>query len=125
MSADRQLVGCRVLVVEDETIIAMLLNQFLLDLGCSVVGPAGNLSAALMLAEQEDIDVAILDVRIRGGDSFAVAETLRSRGIPFVLASGNAGRALPEGMRDQARLAKPFTLPELKQCLISLYCRGG
>ena len=125
MSADRQLVGCRVLVVEDDAIIAMLFNQFLIDLGCRVVGPVGKLSAALMLAEQKDIDVAILDVKIRGGDSFAVAETLRSRGISFVLASGNAGRALPEGMRDQARLAKPFTLPELKQCLVSLYCRGG
>ena len=123
MSADCQLVGCRVLVVEDEAIIAMLLQQFLLDLGCFVVGPVGKLATALMLAEKEDIDVAVLDVKIRGGDSYAVAETLRSRGIPFVLASGNAAQALPEGMRDQVCLTKPFTLPELQRCLVGLIRR--
>ena len=125
MNANGLLVGCRVLVVEDDVIIAMVLKQCLLDLGCFVVGPEGDLATALMLAEQEDIDVGILDVKIRGGNSYAIGETLRSRGIPFVLASGNADRALPVGVSNQARLTKPFTLPELEQCVVSLYRRSA
>ena len=122
MCADRQLVGCRVLVVEDEAMIAMLLNWFLVDLGCFVVGPVGSLPAALLLAQQEEIDVAVLDMKIHGGDSIPVAETLQARGIPFVFASGNSDWALPVGLRNPSHLNKPFTMPDLEKCLVGMYC---
>jgi CheY-like chemotaxis protein len=106
--------GCRVLVVEDETILAVTIEETLLDLGCIVVGPVGKLEAALQVAAVERLDAAILDISIRGGLVFPVAETLRARGIPFVFASGYGDWALPDPFATQPRLTKPFTLRELE-----------
>jgi hypothetical protein len=74
-----------------------------------VLGPVGKLDQAVRLASQEALAAAILDVSIRGGYVYPVAELLLARGIPFLLASGYGGWALPEHLRDQPRLAKPFT----------------
>src|SRR3954469_1741548 len=93
--------GCRVLVVEDETILAVTIEETLLDLGCIVVGPVGKLEAALQVAAVERLDAAILDISIRGGLVFPVAETLRARGIPFVFASGYGDWALPDPFATQ------------------------
>lgn len=93
--------------------IAVLIEDALMDLGCAVIGPVGRLDAALRLAAESDLDGAILDVNIRGGQVFPVAEALRTRGIPFVLASGYGDWALPEGFRDQMRLTKPFSIADL------------
>lgn len=123
MSAKPGLAGRRILVVEDEAVIAMMIERCLLDLGCIVVGPVGKLTAALALAEKEDIDIAVLDVTIRGGNIYPVAKILQARGIPFVLASGYADWALPEGLQDQERLVKPFSMAELEQRLSSLCSR--
>ena len=106
---------CRILVVEDETLIAMDIEDTLQALGCEVVGPTGKLATALLLADSEALDAAILDVTIRGGKVFPVAEQLLARGIPFVLASGYGDWALPEHLRDQPRLTKPFTSAELEE----------
>lgn len=114
MTADA-MAGCRVLVVEDETLIAMDIEATLEALGCEVVGPTGKLETALQLAAEEMLDAAILDVTVRGGKSFAVAERLRARGIPFILASGHGDWTLPEHLRDQPRLTKPFTPAELEE----------
>lgn len=111
--------GCRVLVVEDETLIAMDIEAALQALGCAVIGPTGKLETALQLANS-DLDAAILDVTIRGGKVFPVAERLLALGIPFVLASGYGDWALPEHLRDQPRLTKPFTPAELEQRMRSL-----
>lgn len=108
------MVGCRVLLVEDEALIAMDIEAALEALGCVVVGPTGRLDAALKQASDEDLDGAILDVTIRGGQTFAVAERLLARGIPFVMASGHGDWTFPEHLRDQPRLAKPFTPAELE-----------
>jgi DNA-binding response OmpR family regulator len=107
--------GCRVLVVEDETIIAMDIEASLQALGCEVVGPTGKLETALQLANDQELDAAILDVTIRGGKIFPVAEQLVARDIPFVLASGYGDWTLPEHLRDQPRLIKPFTSAELDE----------
>ena len=107
--------GCRILVVEDETLIAIDIENVLLDLGCEIVGPTGKLEIALQLARDETFDAAILDVTIRGGKTYAVAEMLRARGIPFVLASGYGDWTLPEPLRDQPRLTKPFTQAQLEE----------
>ena len=106
---------CRILVVEDETLIAMDIEAALQALGCEVVGPTGKLATALLLADSEELDAAILDVTIRGGKVFPVAEQLLARGVPFVLASGYGDWALPEHLRNQQRLTKPFTSAELEE----------
>ena len=114
MTSD-SLAGCRILVVEDEMLIAVLIEQILEELGCVVVGPVARLDAALRLASQEALDAAILDVAIRGGHVQPVAEQLLARGIPFVLASGYGDWSLPENLRNQPRLTKPFTQVDLEQ----------
>ena len=114
------LAGCRVLVVEDETLIAILIEEALQELGCVVVGPVARLDAALRLASSEALDAAVLDVTIRGGHIQPVAEQLLARGIPFVLASGYGDWSLPENLRDQPRLTKPFAQRQLEEQLRKL-----
>ena len=110
---DHELARCRVLVVEDEILIALEIQDALQDFGCEVIGPVGKLAAALEMASNEKVDAAILDVTIRGGKVFPVADILLARDVPFVLASGYGDWALPEAMRDQPRLTKPFSTAEL------------
>lgn len=107
----------RILVIEDEYLIAMFVEGALSDLGCQVVGPEGNLLAAMELARDEVLDVAILDVTIRGGQVFPVADILLARGVPFVLASGYGDWALPEYLRGQPRLTKPFEAADLERAV--------
>ena len=114
MSSD-EVAGRRILVVEDETIIAMVIEDVLQDLGCVVVGPVGKLDAALRLARDEALDAAVLDVTIRGGDVFPVAELLIARGVPFLLSSGYGDWALPKELQNLPRLTKPFTAQELEE----------
>ncbi len=115
-----EMVAFRVLIVEDEMLIAIEIEDALRAFGYEVVGPTGKLETALQLATDERIDAAILDVTIRGGQVFPVAEKLLERGIPFVLASGYGEWALPEGMRNHHRLTKPFTSEELKAAITAL-----
>ena len=112
---DSDIAGRRILVVEDETLIAMEIEATLEALGCEIVGPVGTLETALQLAREMTLDAAILDVTIRGGKSYSVANELLSRDIPFALASGYGDWALPEAMRDCPRLTKPFTTAELEK----------
>ena len=94
--------------------IAVVIEEALRELGCTVAGPTGKLDAALRLAADEALDAAVLDVNIRGDQVFPVAEVLLARGIPFVLASGYGDWALPAAFRNQPRLMKPFTGRELE-----------
>lgn len=112
--------GRRILVVEDETLLAMDIEATLDALGCVVVGPTGKLETAMELANAETLDAAVLDVTIRGGKIFPVAERLLARGVPFVLASGYGDWALPEHLRGQPRLIKPFLAVELEAQMRSL-----
>lgn len=121
MTAPTNLAGHRILVVEDDMLIAVLIEEVLQELGCVVVGPVGKLDAALHLAGSEALDAAILDVNIRGGLVFPVAERLRARGIPFAFASGYGDWALPEALQNQPRLTKPFTAHELEMQVMSLH----
>ncbi|MDP1913748.1 response regulator [Brevundimonas sp.] len=110
----------RVLVVEDEMLIAMIIEDALTYLDCEIVGPAGTLDAAMKLARDEPLDAALLDVTIRGGDVFPVAELLVKRGIPFAFSSGYGDWALPEAFKGQRRLTKPFTNFDLEDMIRSL-----
>ncbi|MGC1887475.1 MAG: response regulator [Stellaceae bacterium] len=116
--------GLRILVVEDEMLIAILIEDMLQELGCHVVGPVSRLDAAMRLAHEEPLDAAILDVSIRGGQVYPVAEKLLARNIPFVLASGYADWALPESLRDQPRLTKPFRQHDLEEQVRLLMARA-
>ncbi len=125
MNAFTNLAGYRILVVEDDMMIALQVEEALQALGCLVIGPVGKLDAALRLAGDEQLDAAVLDVNVRGGQVFPVAERLMSRGIPFAFASGYGDWALPEAFRNQPRLTKPFTVRELKARVQALCDRPG
>ena len=98
----------RILVVEDEALIALVLEDWLADLACETVGPAASAHAALGLIESTKLDAAILDVTLREGDSFAVAEALRARNVPFAFATGHGPASIDARFRDAPILVKPF-----------------
>src|SRR3712207_3590234 len=99
---------CRVLFVEDEAMVSMLIEDMLLDLGVDVVGPATKLADALALAREADIEAAVLDINVGGQHTFSVADILQARGIPVIFATGYGSSALPERFRDTPVLHKPF-----------------
>ena len=106
MTATKGLTGQRILVVEDDSLISLTIEEALLELGCIVVGPVGRLDAALLMARSEALDAALLDVNIRGGLVYPVADVLIARGVPYALASGYGDWALPEALRDRPRLVQ-------------------
>lgn len=109
--------GRRVLVVEDELMIRMLLDDMLGDLGYAVAAEAGRIDEALALAQKADFDLAILDVNLNGQSIEPVAAALLARGVPFVFATGYGQRGVPEPYRDHPTLQKPFQLAALKDAL--------
>ena len=109
--------GKRILVVEDEMIVAMLIEDILMDNGATVVGPAARVNKALDLLGSEAIDAALLDVNLAGENTMPVAEELRRRGIPFAFATGYGIAGVPEGFTGQPLLQKPFQEHDLNQVL--------
>ena len=120
MSDNSNLNGLKVLVVEDEMLVSMLVEDMLADLGCQVVGPAAELDEALSLAESADIDLALLDVNLGGKPIFPVADRLKARGVPFAFASGYGEAGLSEDHRGAAVLQKPFREADLAKALRGL-----
>jgi CheY-like chemotaxis protein len=116
--------GLRVLLVEDQMIVAMQIEDTLHAAGCEVVGPVGTLQAAIALARKEALDAAVLDVNLDGENVYPAAEELKARGIPFIFATGYGESTLPEQWRDQPRLSKPFGHRELEQLLRSVGSRS-
>jgi DNA-binding response OmpR family regulator len=112
--------GCRVLVVDDEMLVAMLVETALEDECCIVVGPYGRLDEALAAARTEALDLAVLDINLAGELVFPVAEVLVERGVPFLLLSGYGEVALPSDRRHWPICSKPFNLGELVSTLSRL-----
>src|SRR5260370_25687476 len=83
-----ELRGLRILVVEDNFLMAESVRDLLDECGCETVGPAPSLAVALALAGQEPLDGALLDINLAGEDCFPVARLLRERGVPFILLTG-------------------------------------
>lgn len=111
----------RVLVVEDEPLIAMMLEDFLEVLDHQVAGVAETVAAALSVVAAGGVDAAILDVNLRGGErSTPVAEALATHGIPFVFATGGSGDSLDPRFQDRPTLMKPFTMDGVARALDSL-----
>lgn len=111
----------RVLVVEDEVIVGMLLEDMLEDLGCEVAAISTHLEQALHLARTLDIDLAILDVNLRGTQSFPVADVLSVRSVPFLFATGYGAQILKPPYSGTPTLQKPFQLDDLRQ-ILALSC---
>jgi len=107
--------GKRILLVEDELMIRMLLQDMLTDLGHALAGEAGTIEEALALARQSDFDVAILDVDLNGQPISPVVEILVERGLPFVFTTGYGD--VPEPYRERPTLQKPFQMDALAQAI--------
>ena len=107
----------RVLIVEDEMLIGMLLEDMLGDLGIKVIGVIPRVNEALAAVQREGFDLAILDVHLNGQAVFPVADVLIERGIPFVFATGYGERGLPEKYRGRPILQKPFAKEDLAKVI--------
>lgn len=112
---------CRVFVVEDEPIIAMVIEDAIEKLGFEIVGPVAQLEEALALAIVGNFDCAILDVNIRGGNSYAIADLLLERGCPFLIATGYSDWSIPKHLVEEKRLTKPYSVNELEDELRRLF----
>lgn len=113
----------RVLIVEDEVLLAMHLEDLLNALGHEVIGQATRVDAAMELARKSDIDFAILDVNIAGTKSFPVADILRQRGIPFAFATGYGAEGLVDGYREFPALQKPYGQDDLERTIAQAMMR--
>jgi CheY-like chemotaxis protein len=107
----------RVLVVEEELMIRMLLEDMLSELGYTVAAEAARIDEALEAAKSADFDLAILDVNLDGQPISPVVDALVARGTPFVFATGYGERGLPERYRDRPTLKKPFQMEGLQRML--------
>jgi DNA-binding response OmpR family regulator len=114
------LAGRRVLVVEDEVLVAMLVETVLQDADCTVVGPYGSVEDALAAARSEALDLAVLDINLAGELVFPVAEVLAERGVPFMLLSGYGDVALPPNRRHWPIQTKPLRMEDLVALLAGL-----
>lgn len=116
----KALSGRRILVVEDESLVAMLLETILEDMGCTPVGPASNVDEGLVMATDEALDAALLDVNVAGRQVFPIATALKARGVPFVFSTGYGEGGLPDEWRGHATVQKPFTEAAIRQALMKI-----
>lgn len=120
---DKLLSGRRVLVVEDEMMVLMMIEDMLADLGCESVTAAATVDQALALIEAQAFDAAMLDMNLDGIKSHSVADALAARGVPFIFSTGYSGRDMMDGYRDRPVLRKPFQYDELVRILTHLLSR--
>jgi CheY-like chemotaxis protein len=113
----RELSNRKVLVVEDEMMIAMLIEDMLDEFGCRLVGPATNVRRALELIGEESIEVAVLDLNLDGQDTYAIADALQSKNIPFIFATGYGSKGLRAEQVGRPVLQKPFQTKDLENAL--------
>ncbi len=126
MTLDDRLKGLRLLLVEDEAMVAMMIEDMLGDLGCEVVGPAGSVARAQELARTEtEIAGAILDVNLGGEPIYPVAETLKARGVPFVFITGYGSADIDGRFADAPTVQKPFSMPALRDTLVKVLPQGA
>jgi CheY-like chemotaxis protein len=112
------LVGKKIMLLEDEAIIAFAVEDMLSDLGCIIVGPALRLDQGLELAAGADIDAAILDVNINSDRSYPVADALDRRGVPFMFATGYDREGLEwRGAEPPEIIGKPYRREQLEAAL--------
>lgn len=113
-----------VFLVEDETMIRMMVAEMLVDLGYSIAGEAGDVDEALHLVETVDFDIALLDVNVNGKVITPVARAIVARKRPFIFATGYGTQGMPEEFRDRPALQKPFQMETLAR-MIETALKGG
>jgi CheY-like chemotaxis protein len=120
MAGGKDLNGARVLVLEDEVLVSMMIEDMLQELGCVVIGPFARLDDALTrISESGGIDLALLDVNVGGTRSYPAAEALAKAETPFIFSTGYDADGVPEEWRSRPALRKPFMLGELERALQS------
>jgi DNA-binding NtrC family response regulator len=117
---DKLLSGRRILAVEDDMLIRLTLEDMLAELGCASVSTAGTIDQALGLIDVHIFDAATLDVNLAGVSSYAVADALVARGVPFVFTTGYGAHFLSEEYRERPILKKPFAYEDLGHVLTRL-----
>lgn len=116
--SDSSLRGCRVLVVEDEYLLAIELEFHLAEAGAIVLGPAGTMEDAVAIIDAEPaIDGAILDVNLGGETRFTAADMLLTRGVPFLFTTGYDGSIFPPRFADIVRCEKPITVKRVTEVI--------
>jgi CheY-like chemotaxis protein len=115
--------GRRVLVVEDEMMILMIIEDMLADLGCESVTAAATVDQALALIDSQVFDAAMLDMNLNGNKGHDVADALAARGVPFVFSTGYSNLDMRDGYRDRPVLKKPFPYEDLVEVLKRLLSR--
>jgi CheY-like chemotaxis protein len=115
----------RILVVDDEPLVSMLVENWLVELGCEVVGPARSVEQGLDIVGSAELDGAILDVNLGGNNSYALAEALKRRGVPFAFATGDSAIGAECGFSDPILLSKPFDFEGVKTVLGKLLARAA
>lgn len=117
--ADAVFSGLRVLVVEDEIVVAFLIEDMLRELGCAEIWHVQSVERALAMLSNRLPDIATLDVNLRSTTVFPIAERLATAGIPFLFATGYGGDVIPLNWRDRPLIKKPFELPQLELAMRS------
>jgi CheY-like chemotaxis protein len=112
--------GRRVLVVEDEMLVLMAIEYMLADLGCESISAAATAAKAIELTESQVFDLAVLDLNLNGQQSYAVADALTARGVPFVFSTGYNGDGISEDYRDRPVLRKPYQPKAMARVLSGL-----
>lgn len=115
----------RILILEDESLIAMHLEDLLSEMGHQIIASFNRVAEAAQFSEQADIDFAVLDVNLRETKSFPVAEILRRRGIPFVFATGYGSAGLSAEFCNELTLQKPYEPRELERVIAEACARVG
>ena len=108
VAAAKDLKGLRALIVEDESLLALSLEDDLVSAGCSILGPFASLSSATEALRTKQFDLAILDVNLNGEMVYPLADELTARAIPFVLLTGYLATDLPERFRKLPQVTKPY-----------------
>ena len=112
----------RILVVEDEAMVSMLLEDMVLDCGGELVGPVARFDDALELAHKAEFGVAVLDLNLHGTLSYPIAEVIRERGIPVIFATGYGADGVLDRFSDCPTLQKPFSLEDFAEA-VAATCR--
>src|SRR5580704_13311128 len=117
---DKSLSGHRILVVEDEMLNLSMLEDILTEAGCESVAAAATIHQAIAVIDERIFDAALLDIKLKGKHSFAVADALAVRGVPFIFVTGASVPDIEHGYRDRPVLRKPFKEEMLIKVLTDL-----
>ena len=108
----------KILVVEDEVLVALMISEMLDDLGCAVAGSAGSVREALALAQSSDLDGAILDLNLGGESVYPVADVLAAKGVPFVFLTGYGAGGIDARFAGVPTISKPFHPSALENAVV-------